>query len=69
MAYTLADVTTLERAIASGVQEITYSDGRRVRYNATQDLMSALSDAKQDLVKGTTKPTVRQIRIWTSKGF
>lgn len=41
MAWAATDLTTIDQAIASGVSEVQFSDGRRVRYASVSDLMKA----------------------------
>jgi len=43
MAVTPEDaIETLEAAMATGVLEVTYSDGRRVRYASTDEMQRAV---------------------------
>ena len=69
MAYTADDLTTIERAIVSGERRIRFSDGREVEYQSTRDLMAVRADINLSLTSQSTKPAVRQIRIYTNKGF
>jgi len=41
MPFTSADLAALDASIASGVQEITFSDGRRVRYATLDEKLRA----------------------------
>jgi hypothetical protein len=43
MAWSASDLTALDAAIASGVQEVRFSDGRQVRYASMADLLRARS--------------------------
>jgi hypothetical protein len=36
-------IATLEAALAGGVLEVTYSDGRKVRYQTTEDMQKAIA--------------------------
>jgi hypothetical protein len=68
MAYTPDDLIVIERAIASGTRRVRFSD-REVEYQSMQDLMAARSDIAAAVLDLSTKPVVRQIRIYTEKGF
>lgn len=41
MAYTTADLASVRAAISSGIQEVTYADGRKVRYQSLDQLLAA----------------------------
>jgi hypothetical protein len=41
MAFSSADVDAIDRAIASGVLKVRFSDGRQVDYRTTDDLLKA----------------------------
>jgi hypothetical protein len=69
MAYTSDDLTTIERAIASGTRLVRFSDGREIQYHSMQDLMAARADIALAVTTQSNKPAVRQIRIYTNKGF
>lgn len=43
MALTAADIDVLDRAIASGVLEVRFADGRTVKYRSLDDLLRAKS--------------------------
>lgn len=49
MAYTPADLDRIDMAIASGVSEVEYSDGSRVRYRSLAELRAARADIKASL--------------------
>ena len=69
MAYTTSDLTNIERAIASGQLRIRLSDGSEVQYQSTEQLLKARAVMASALANGTAAPTVRRIRIFTSKDF
>lgn len=48
MAYTTADLDTLDRAIASGTLSLQL-DGRRVQYRSMQELLQARAHVAQQL--------------------
>jgi hypothetical protein len=41
MAFQQSDLDKLDAAIASGVQQVTYADGRSVRYQTGADMLKA----------------------------
>ena len=41
MAYQQSDLDKLDAAIASGIQQVTYADGRTVRYQNLDQLLAA----------------------------
>lgn len=51
MAFEQSDLDTLDQAIASGVQSVTYADGRAVTYRNMADLQRA-----RDMVERALKP-------------
>ena len=69
MAYTTDDLSIIERAIASGQLRVRLSDGSELQYQSTSDLMRVRALIANNLANGTTAPTVRRIRIFTTKDF
>jgi hypothetical protein len=69
MAYTADDLVKIERLIAGGVQRVRFSDGREVQNAPVQDLMAIRSDIRASLATGGARPVVRQIHVYTDKGF
>lgn len=49
MAFTTADIDTIDRAIASGELSVRFSDGREVTYRAISELLTARDAIKQAL--------------------
>jgi len=41
MAFKQSDLDTLDAAIASGILQVTYADGRSVRYQTGADMLKA----------------------------
>lgn len=41
MPFTASDLATIDRAIVEGVAEVTFSDGRKIRYSSVQEKMAA----------------------------
>lgn len=65
MAFTAAQITALERAIATGATLVRYAD-RTVQYRSLAE-MEALLSRMRDAVEGSTR--TRQLRVRTDKGF
>ncbi len=68
MAWTAADLATIEAAMVSGERVIQYSDGRRVEYRSVEELKVARAMVQETLNQSGT-PTIRRIQIYTSKGL
>lgn len=64
MSYTADDLLTLERAVASGVMRVRYSDGKEVTYRSMADLLGAISVVKAQLAAATGAP--RQMAVFTT---
>lgn len=62
MAYTSADLARIDAAIASGVTEIEYADGSRVRYRSLAELRAAKADIKASLA-GPTASSNRRVTV------
>jgi len=52
MAWSQSDVTTLEKAIATGARSVRFADGRMVEYNSLKDLLTVLDIVKAALAGG-----------------
>lgn len=50
MAFTVAQLTAIEEAIASGALEVTY-EGKTVKYRSMDDLAKARAIVRADLVR------------------
>lgn len=59
MSYTEADLERVDTAISSGVSEVEYSDGRRVRYRSIAELRAIRRTIADDLAAqaGTRTPS------------
>lgn len=55
--FTQADVDRLQAAIASGLQRVTYSDGRTVQYQNLDQMLQALNVMRADVAKEAAKTT------------
>jgi hypothetical protein len=52
----------------SAVARVSY-DGRSVEYRGTAEISSAIAELKRELSALQGKSPVRQIRVYTSKGY
>lgn len=66
MAFTQADLDSIDRTIVSGTLEVRFQD-RTITYKSTQELLAARALITGAI--GTTPPTNRQIRMMTQKGY
>lgn len=69
MAYTQTDLDTISRAIASGAKIVRFSDGRSAEYQTTSEMLQAKADIEGELLKNSSTPIVRQIRIISRSGW
>lgn len=60
MAFTASDVTKLEAAIANGIQQVTYADGRSVRYQNVDQMLAALKLMRGDVAAAGSAGTSRR---------
>jgi hypothetical protein len=67
MAYNTDDLTTIERAIASGQLRVRLADGSEMQYQSTEQLIKVRSLIANALGAGTASPTIRRIRIYSTK--
>jgi len=73
MAYTQTHLETLQLALAKGEKRVTFGD-KTVEYRTVEELQAAIRQVEAALVRekaqaGNGAPSVRQIRVTTSKGF
>jgi hypothetical protein len=66
--YTEQQLQALRDALASGVRRVKFGD-RELEFRGVDELKAAIAAAEAEVAKSTDKPTVRQIRISTQKGF
>lgn len=64
MAYTLAQYTELQSAIARGVKSVSYS-GKTVQYMSLDEMRSILNDMAAELGLNTATPTRMPRRTYT----
>lgn len=57
MSYTADQLSSLRAAYASGVLEVTYSDGRRVRYQSMADMAQAIAQIERSLTPPAQRVT------------
>lgn len=55
MSYTADQLAALREAYASGVLEVTYSDGRKVRYQSMADMERAISRIERVLTPSSQR--------------
>jgi hypothetical protein len=72
MAFTAAQLTALETALAKGEKRVSFGD-KTVEYRSVEELQQAIDAVKRDLhaqavATGLWSPPPRQIRLTTSKG-
>lgn len=51
MAFTQADVDTMQTAIGSGVRKVTFADGRSTEYQNLDAMIAALGVMRSDVAK------------------
>ncbi len=66
--YTDEQLETLRDALANGVRRVRFGD-REVEYRSVEELKAAIAAAEADVAKNDETPIVRQVQIWTQKGF
>lgn len=70
MAFTSTDLDSIKTAIASGELSVRFADGREVTYRSMADLRSAKAMIEAELgVDGGATKRIRQVRLYSSKGF
>lgn len=55
--YTAEQLAALRSSYASGVLEVTYSDGRRVRYQSMDEMARAIERIARSLEPATSRVT------------
>ena len=68
MAYTEEQLQALREALTSGVLRVKY-EGREITYRSLDEIRQVLAQAEADVARANGTPTVRHIRISTTKGF
>ncbi|UAK24193.1 phage head-tail joining protein [Sphingomonas nostoxanthinifaciens] len=57
MAYNQGDLDALSTAMLNGIQEVTYADGRKVRYQTLADMRALRNDMKAEIAAAAAKVT------------
>ena len=65
MAFTQQHLDELDEALATGELEVTFADGRKVRYRSIKELKEARRIVAEKLTK---KRRIRAVRMTTCKG-
>lgn len=63
MAWTQDDLTTLQRAIATGVRSVTFADGRRTEYQNADQMLAAVKVIAAELAGQASSDVRRRRRI------
>jgi len=63
MALTQTDLDALDRAIASSELEVEFSDGQRVRYKSTDDLLKARAHVASVVASSGSTPSRSAFRF------
>ena len=69
MAFTTADLDTINQAIATGEQEVEFADGRRVRYRSVAALKEAKAHIAEQLAQDGGNRRPRMTRLSVGKGI
>ncbi|OYD80948.1 phage head-tail joining protein [Azospirillum brasilense] len=71
MAWTQDDVDTLKAAIATGAQDVQYSDGSRTTYRSLKDMRDTLAmmQSEVDAAAQPTRRTYRAVRVTPRSGY
>ena len=68
MAFTQADLDTINKAIGNGALEVRFAD-RTVTYRSMEELLKAKANIEAELSSAGTTPMVRQIRPIVTSGW
>ncbi|WCT73938.1 hypothetical protein PQ455_01510 [Sphingomonas naphthae] len=60
MAYNQADLDALSSAITGGIQEVTYADGRKIRYQSLADMRALRNDMKAEVAAAASQISPRR---------
>ena len=63
MAFTSADLTTIEEALATGALRVRFADGREVLYQNAADLIRVRGLIVQQLAATSASPPSRTTRV------
>jgi len=63
MAFTSADLATIEAAIATGALRVRYADGREVTYQSADELLRVRAAIQSDVTASSATPPARMSRV------
>ena len=66
--YTDQQLQALRDALANGVRRVKFGD-REIEYRTVDELKQAIAAAEADVARNSGVPMIRQIRVFTEKGF
>ena len=66
--YTDQQLQALRAALANGVRRVKFGD-REIEYRTVDELKQAIAAAEADVARNSGVPMIRQIRVFTEKGF
>jgi len=66
MTYTIDQLETLKRALATGERRVSFGD-KTIEYRSIEELQAAIRTVEDELARASGMPITRQIRIDTRK--
>jgi hypothetical protein len=69
MAFTQEDIEAIDEAIATGVLEVQFADGKRTRYRSINELERAKYHIEGEITKALGKRPRRGVRMNVTKGL
>lgn len=63
MAFTAADLSAIETAIATGALRVRYADGREVTYQSVEDLIRVRGLIQSDIAASAATASRRMTRV------
>jgi hypothetical protein len=63
MAFTSADLATIEAAIATGALRVRYADGREVTYQSADELLRVRAAIQSDVTASSATRSARMSRV------
>lgn len=68
MAFTAADLSTIDAAIATGAMRVKFADGREVTYQTGADLLKARALIQSEVNADSATPPQRMTRVVHVRG-
>lgn len=68
MAFTAADLSTIDTAIATGAMRVKFADGREVTYQTGADLLRARALIQSEIAAESATPPQRLTRVVHVRG-